>query len=619
MTVNFVVVSDLKYVWDVIISICSKALRQVIRRMSSKFSNFAEPNPKKKMAENTDKWICRELISMLKKYGVNVIVASPGSRNAPLLVAAARENAIEVIPVADERSAAFIALGSAAVSDAPVAIICTSGTAVLNYGPAVAEAFYRALPLIVISADRPYEWIDQDDSQTIRQPGTFANFTKGSYDLNESVTDADKWYANRMINDAMTLALSGRKGPVHINVRLDSPLGRQSDSRHLQPRKIATLRPREDLTVGDARVYGRQLASPRKVMIIAGFMTPDSRLNQALGRLARLPNFVVMTETIANMHNPAFISRIDTTLSQMTDDDRHTLKPDVVITLGGALVSRHIKDYIRSIDNAEHWSVGHTHTTVDCFRHLSLRIEMRPEVFFPQLASAMQPHQASCDYSRRWELLARKAEATHRAYVGSAPWSDMRAFSVFMPMIPRNANLQLSNGTAVRYAQLFATRDYHRCDCNRGVSGIDGCTSTAIGAAMAYPGITVLVTGDMSAQYDVGALAYASLAPRLRIIVMRNGGGAIFRFVESTCYLDELEKYFAHPRQFPARQIAEAYGLDYFEAADEQSLRGVFRQFLSAPRAALLAVDTPAEESARILRNYFNRKSEYINHKQTDI
>ena len=85
--------------------------------------------------------------------------------------------------------------------------------------------------------------------------------------------------------------------------------------------------------------------------------------------------------------------------------------------------------------------------------------------------------------------------------------------------------------------------------------------------------------------------------------------------MESTCYLDELEKYFAHPRQFPARQIAEAYGLDYFEAADEQSLRGVFRQFLSAPRAALLAVDTPAEESARILRNYFNRKSEYINHK----
>ena len=175
------------------------------------------------MAENTDKWICRELISMLKKYGVNVIVASPGSRNAPLLVAAARENAIEVIPVADERSAAFIALGYAAVSDAPVAIICTSGTAVLNYGPAVAEAFYRALPLIVISADRPYEWIDQDDSQTIRQPGTFANFTKGSYDLNESVTDADKWYANRMINDAMTLALSGRKGPVdRKSTRLNS-------------------------------------------------------------------------------------------------------------------------------------------------------------------------------------------------------------------------------------------------------------------------------------------------------------------------------------------------------------------------------------------------------------
>lgn len=582
-------------------------------RISPKFSNFAEPNPKK-MSESTDKWICRELISLLRDYGVTTIVASPGSRNAPLLVAATKEKTIEVIPVADERSAAFIALGHATLSDAPVAIMCTSGSAVLNYGPAVAEAFYRALPLIVISADRPYEWIDQDDSQTIRQPGVLANFTKGSYDLDESATDADKWYANRMINDAMTLALSGRRGPVHINVRLDTPLGRKSDTVHPQPRRIATLCPREDLTVSDARLYGRRLASPRKIMIIAGFMAPDSRLNQALGRLARLHNFVVMTETIANMHNPAFISRIDTTLSQMTDDDRRELMPDVVITLGGALVSRHIKDYIRSIDHAEHWSVGHTHTTVDCFRHLSLRIEMRPEVFFPQLASAMQPHQTPSDYSRRWELIARRAEATHQAYVSAAPWSDMRAFSAFMPMIPRNANLQLSNGTAVRYAQLFATRDYHRSDCNRGVSGIDGCTSTAIGAAMAYPGITVLVTGDMSAQYDIGALAYASLAPGLRIIVMRNGGGAIFRFVESTRDLEELEQYFAHPRQFPARQVAEAYGLDYFEAADEQTLRAVFRSFLSAPRAALLAIDTPAEESARVLRAYFNRASKFTNH-----
>lgn len=571
------------------------------------------------MAETTDKWICREIMSLLKEFGVTAIVVSPGSRNAPLLVAAAKEGCFRLIPVADERSAAFVALGLASVSDTPVPVVCTSGTAVLNYGPAVAEAFYRALPLIVISADRPYEWIDQDDSQTIHQHGVLDNFVKGSYDVDESSTDADQWYANRMINDALTLAISGRRGPVHINVRLDAPLGRMSDAEHPTPRKIATLCPREDLTVSDAREYGRRLASPRRVMIIAGFLAPSSRLNQALARLARLPNFVVLTETIANLHSQLFINRIDTTLSQMSDDERRELRPDVVITLGGALVSRHIKEYIRSLDNVEHWSVGHTHTTVDCFCHLSLRIEMRPEVFFAQLASAMQPHQASCDYSRRWELLARKAEATHQAYVAASPWSDMKAFATFMPMIPREANLQLSNGTPVRYAQLFATRDYHRCDCNRGVSGIDGCTSTAIGAAVAYPGHTVLVTGDMSAQYDIGAFAYASLAPRLRIIMMRNGGGAIFRFVESTRNLDILEQYFTHPRQFPAREIAQAYGLDYFEAADETALRAVFGKFMESPRAALLAVDTPAEESAAVLRGYFNRKSKYSNIKNEQI
>ncbi len=571
------------------------------------------------MAETTDKWICRELMSLLKGFGVTTIVASPGSRNAPLLVAAAKEDGMTIIPVADERSASFIALGRTAISDRPVGIVCTSGTAVLNYAPAVAEAFYRALPLIVISADRPSEWIDQDDSQTIHQNGALDNFVKGSYDVDESATDTDRWYANRMINDALTLALNGRRGPVHINVRLDSPLGRITNEVHPSPRRIAMLCPREDLTVSDAREYGRHLASPRRVMIVAGFLAPSSRLNQALARLAQLPNFVVLTETIANLHSPLFINRIDTTLSQMSDDERRELRPDVVITLGGALVSRHIKEYIRSLDNVEHWSVGHTHTTVDCFRHLSLRIEMRPEVFFEQLASAMQPHQTPCDYSRRWELLAHKAEATHQAYVAASPWSDMKAFATFMPMIPRDANLQLSNGTPVRYAQLFATRDYHRSDCNRGVSGIDGCTSTAIGAAMAYPGHTVLVTGDMSAQYDIGALAYASFAPRLRIIVMRNGGGAIFRFVESTRNLDILEQYVTHPRQFPAREIARAYGLDYFEAADETALRTVFGKFMGAPRAALLAIDTPAEESAAVLRDYFNRKSKYSNTKNQQI
>ena len=150
---------------------------------------------------------------------------------------------------------------------------------------------------------------------------------------------------------------------------------------------------------------------------------------------------------------------------------------------------------------------------------------------------------------------------------------------------------------------------------------ITGATATAASAESTdvHPPQSALVTGDMSAQYDIGALAYASFAPRLRIIVMRNGGGAIFRFVESTRDLDILEQYVTHPRQFPAREIARAYGLDYFEAADETALRTVFGKFMGAPRAALLAIDTPAEESAAVLRDYFNRKSKYSNTKNQQI
>ncbi len=555
----------------------------------------------------TDKKSCNIVADLLIAHGICNVIISPGSRNAPLVMALSRRGELTVDVVIDERSAAFIALGLSLQSGKPVALVCTSGTALLNYAPAVAEAFYRCIPLIVISADRPQEWIDQDDSQTIWQQEALAPYVKRNCDIPAHLEfENGKWVCNRLVNDILLEAVNGRKGPVHINVRLDAPLNRTAEVAADVNRVVRMVSPSTELPTAEARRLGTLLASPRKVLIIVGFHEPDEKLNRALAKLARLPNVAVMTESIANLHSPLFVSRIDSTLCRLSAEEKRELAPDVVITAGGALVSRFVKEWIRSIDNVEHWHVGQTHTTVDCFKHLALRVEMQPAVFLRQLASAMQIHREPSAYGERWREAAAMAADAHDRYMACCPWSDMKAFSYIIPNIPAGWNLHLSNGTPIRYAQLMDCSRIHRSDCNRGVSGIDGCTSTALGASIAYSGTTLLITGDMSCQYDLGALASQLVSPKFKIIVICNGGGGIFRFISSTSGLPELEKCFAVGTRLPLRELAEGYGFAYFEARSEEELYKSFAGFAECDdKPAILAVFTPPEESAEILKGYF--------------
>lgn len=556
--------------------------------------------------QTTDKISCNIIADLLVAHGVENVVLSPGSRNAPLIIALSRRSELKTSVVIDERSAAFIALGMALQSGKPVAIVCTSGSALLNYAPAVAEAFYRCVPLIVISADRPEEWIDQDDSQTIWQQNSLTDIVKKSCDIGAHIDYPNgEWHCNRLVNDLLLEAVNGRKGPVHINIRLDAPLNRTVDFTPSRSRVVEMLKPQDELTVKEARRIGAMLASPKKVLVIAGFHEPDEKLNRALVKLASLPNVAVLTETIANLHSPLFISRIDSTLCRLTQEEKQRLAPDIVLTLGGALVSRHVKDWLRGLDKVEHWHVGITHTTIDCFRRLALRVEMSPTLFMRQIASALQIFKSLSDYARLWSEAFRKAKAMHDSYMASCRWSDMKAFSMIIPRIPAKWNLHLSNGTPVRYAQLMDCSKIHRSDCNRGVSGIDGCTSTAVGASAVYGDTTLLITGDMSCQYDMAALASNLVSRRFKMIVLCNGGGGIFRFISSTSSLPELEKYFAVGTKLPLDKLAPAYGFDYFEASDEKSLNKALNGFISSEKASVLAVFTPAETSAEVLKRYF--------------
>ena len=562
--------------------------------------------------KTTDKNSVRQLASLLVSYGVSTVVMSPGSRNAPLLVAFERQPEIETHMVIDERSAGFIALGMADAKSEPIALVCTSGTAPLNYAPAVAEAYYRKIPLIVITADRPYEWIDQDDSQTIIQPGIYANYIKGTFDIPVDSDDPDrKWYVNRALNDALTLATQGNQGPVHINVRIAEPVGRVVDVDNLPVRNIST-RVTYNYPQYEFTVFSHDIVDSKGVLIIIGFLSSkDAGLVFDLNKLARLPNVVVLHEAQANLHGcgEGYIPNIDATLSCLPAD---VPEPDIVITIGGALTSRMIKEKVRSMQNVKHWSICQSDHSVDCFRHLDWHFNAAPFYVLNSLVETIDTidkDMTPTEFKQVWLQASEDAKIKSKKFAENAPWSDFKAMNYIMTHLPESYNLQLSNGTAVRYAQLFEYSHLARIFCNRGVSGIDGCTSTAIGFSLFNEKPTVLISGDMSFQYDIGALATTFIPRNFKIVVLSNGGGGIFRFIAATRHLDEVEKCFAGPVNLPLKALAEAYGMNYYCADNEEVLPDTFALWLNENDApSILEIKTDGQISAEIITNFFKTK-----------
>lgn len=552
---------------------------------------------------------CNMLAEIMVAKGVKHAVISPGSRNAPLIVALARTDAVKKYVVVDERSAAFVALGIASQINEPVAVVCTSGSALLNYAPAVSEAYYRDIPLIVVSADRPVEWIDQNDSQTIRQPGALNNIVKAVYDIPSRCNDETaKWHINRLINEAIIKATTGRKGPVHINVQLSEPLCDVILRKNRTDARIINyITPEKVLEREVAGQLADKLCSTKKVMIVAGFYPPGKMLNDALNRLSLLPNVVILSETISNLNGADIISAIDRTLSVMPKDARNAYRPDLLITFGGALVSRMVKQYLRTFAPHDEWHIGINENVIDCMQSLSTHIDILPEYFFCSMADAVEGNCIKSDYSDSWHELAAYGEVTHNNFIAEIPWCDLKAFSLILPSVPTDYNLQFSNGTPIRYSQLFGNHNVRRCDCNRGVAGIDGATSTALGSSLVSEGVTLLITGDMSMSYDLSGLASQYNTPRFKIVVICNGGGGIFRFIKGPSALPELEDYFEVKRELPVKKYADAFGFDYFEAGNEAELKEALVKFYNNDKASILAVFTPSERNAGILRKYFRR------------
>ena len=288
----------------------------------------------------------KELIDICWAKGMEYVIVSPGSRNAPLSISFAKDDRIKSLVIVDERSAGYFALGIAQQTRKPVGLVCTSGTALLNYGPAVAEAFYQRLPLVVISADRPVEWIGQDDSQALPQVNVFGQFVKASYQLPLDANNQDEcWYLNRMVNEALSKAQSGRLGPVHINFPLREPLYGVKPYPNSIERVIGKINSVDELSAGTISSIAAIVNSNQKIVILAGLLHPQAELNELLAELAQNKNVVILTESVSNLHNKEFLPCIDRVICSIKDEEIDNFKPDLLINFGGPLVSKMINPF----------------------------------------------------------------------------------------------------------------------------------------------------------------------------------------------------------------------------------------------------------------------------------
>ena len=542
--------------------------------------------------------LAQSIIEICLAKGITTIIISPGSRNAPLTIGFVNNPAFKCYSIADERCAAFFGLGIAQQTKQAVALVCTSGSALLNYYPAFAEAFYSQIPLIVISADRPQSKIDIGDGQTIRQENVFQNHSVYNANLHESVSKENDIEINRAIDAALH-----QKGPVHINAPFEEPLYDTVPELSIDTlvNNFANFIPVP--AIDDLSEYAKIWNNSSRKMILVGVNEPNAISETTLKNLAEDESVVVMTETTSNLHHPTFINNIDTIITPFTTADFENFKPEILVTFGGMIVSKRIKAFLRKYKPKHHWHID-TLRAYDTFGALTKHFEVNPNSFFEAflpLTTAVKS-----DYFIKIDEVRKFREVKHEIYLDKISFSDFVVFEKVIKSLPRNSQLQISNSSAIRYAQLIDIDPSIEVYCNRGTSGIDGSTSTAIGAAVANAKLTVFITGDISFLYDSNALWNQYIPKNFKIILVNNGGGGIFRILPGHEESPVFNTFFETSHCLTAEHLAKMYGLEYTIASDETSLETSLNAlYHQNEKPSILEVFTPTLINDKILLDYF--------------
>lgn len=545
-----------------------------------------------------------EIPHICLEHGIMHAVISSGSRNAPLILAFASNANFKCFSIVDERSAGYFALGMAQQLQKPVVLVCTSGTAVANYAPALAEAFYLKVPLVVLTADRPPEWIDQNDGQTIRQFEIFRNYVKKSFQMPASTKEqSDLWYFRRSLNEAIGLSTIGSPGPVHINIPIKEPLYDPLPTVDLPIKPIHTISGEMEIDTDSWQQISTRWREAKKRLVICGFSKSNPKLQSVLNQMSSNHEVVVFAENLSNLVGDDFIDSPDRFMASLSTEQLEDFRPDLVVTLGGSIISKRLKKYLRQYAPQEHWHIDENDLFIDTFQSLSLNIRVKPEKFFSEVLKAGSPN---IEYSQFAQNVKKQSEIRHNEFLQSADYTDLTAWASVIDRLPSNINLHLANSTPVRYAQLFSSRPDIYYFSNRGTSGIDGCISTAAGAAAASDKLNVLLIGDLAFLYDSNGLWNNNLPKNLCIIVMDNGGGNIFRVIDSGSEVEKIRPFVEAPHQLKIKDLCASYGVSYLYANSLDTLSDALHQsFKPNGSAVVIHIETSGSTSAETYKQYF--------------
>ena len=550
------------------------------------------------------------LTSLLLEYGVSDAVVCPGSRNAPIVHNLSVCEAIRCRPVTDERSAAFYALGLAIATRRPTVVCVTSGSALLNVTPAVAEAAYQHVPLVVISADRPQQWIDQLDGQTIPQPDALGRFVRKAVQLPEPHNDEERWLCRRLVNEAMHLATCRLGAPVHINVPISEPLFEFNIEQLPQLSRFNNIK---RAVFKDASMdMPDAFHDATRPMIVIGQLAHGTISHETIRSLSE--KYVVMSEPLSNpsymtIHFDEAIRYIVSDNSSINDDedDKTAYYPDYVVYVGDTLVSKPARRFLRNAKAPSCLITPDAADIHDPLMTLTDIVECDTVSINALLASLCDAPDTDerCRFHDRWQSFLDACAAHADAYAPEySQMATVKYFEEQLADLDIDICVHYANSSAVRLACIYAQ---HYVWCNRGVNGIEGSLSTAAGFSLATHDMTVCVIGDLSFFYDQNALWNSNLRGNLRIILLNNRGGGIFRQLPGLSDSPAADDLVMASHENTAQGICTQNDIGYMSAKnmDEMQIGIVTLLTRESERPMLLEVFTDSNDDVKALEKYF--------------
>lgn len=523
---------------------------------------------------------------------------------------------IKTLSISDERSAGFIGMGMAQVTGETVALVCTSGTAAYNFAPAIAEAYFQEIPMIILTADRPAEWIHQYDGQTIYQREIYGKHVKKSFELPADYTNSDAvWQIERVMNEAINLTQVHPKGPVHVNVPIREPFYPTPEEVISFDRNVRIIQNTEiekklsnQFWIDFKEIWQN---SENKLIVVGHRQI--SELNEILTKFSDELCVPVVADIISNVNTIDPILA-DVFLSSKKESFKQKLKPDLLITCGKSVISKNLKIFVRNNRPTYHFHIQENPDLIDPFQTLTHKVEVSPEYFFGQLFEDLDfqnfkegDEEVDNDYFEFWNNASVVAKQKLNSFLNNSDYCEFKVIRNVIDKLPENSIFHLANSMVVRYSNLIGLEKGKNIEifANRGTSGIDGSLSSAVGCALKTDKIVTCLIGDMSFFYDRNAFWNSYLPDNLRVILINNHGGNIFRIIDGPNKQPEVGEYFETKQNSTAEYFCKENDVEYVKASDETSLENALNMLHQKfSRPVVIEVEVDGSRNADVFAAY---------------